>query len=255
MMSAVMICTSSCAACNFASLLTFTSNARMTAYSGRFFSFMMAAFLMSFLWTSPMPTSKTGIFMSWRKDSSASRDPRVLAFTYTPSGCFSKSARMLSKPSLTSSFISSTSSSGPTTKSSVPAIASSRPGAQILTPIDVLIWVWCMYSFLTRISFMGCGVKSARMVVTIAPPIPAMTIWSPSRKVPFTRITSIVVPRPSMFLTSITVHWSSSCTSSLLLRRLWLRCRSWYRRSGTPSPVSALVGMMETQERGSSFSQ
>mmetsp|Transcript_92285 Transcript_92285/g.287641 ORF Transcript_92285/g.287641 Transcript_92285/m.287641 type:complete len:228 (-) Transcript_92285:674-1357(-) len=214
MMSAVKTCTSSCLACVMASLLTLTSKQRMTAYSGRFLSFMIAAFFTSFLWTSPMPTSKTGIFMSPRKDKRASKEPSVLAFTYTPSACFSNSLRTLSKPSSTSSFSSSMSSSGPTTRSSVPATASSRPGAQIFTPMDKLIDAWWTYSPFTRISFMGFGVRSARMVVTMGPFMPAMTIWSPSRSVPFTRTTSMVVPRPSMFFTSMTVHCSSSFTSS-----------------------------------------
>ena len=58
----------------------------------------------------------------------------------------------------------------------------------------------------TRISFMGCGVNKALIVVTIGPPRPAKTIVSPSRRVPFKSTTSIVVPKPSMFFTSITVH-------------------------------------------------
>ena len=35
------------------------------------------------------------------------------------------------------------------TSNSVPATASSRPGAEIFTPIDVLICAWCTYSFLS----------------------------------------------------------------------------------------------------------
>mmetsp|Transcript_117878 Transcript_117878/g.313578 ORF Transcript_117878/g.313578 Transcript_117878/m.313578 type:complete len:255 (+) Transcript_117878:739-1503(+) len=254
-MSAVKICTSSCFAWLMASVLTLTSKQRITANSGFFFSFMIAAFFTSFLCTSPIPTSKTGIFMSTKKLRSASSEPSVLALTYTPSGCFSNSAKTLSKPSDTSSLSSSISSSGPTTRSSVPATASSKPGAQIFTPMDMLICWWWTYSPFTRISFMGCGVRSARMVVTMGPLMPAITIWSPSRSVPLTRTTSIVVPRPSMFLTSMTVHCNSSFTSSLAPICVCVRVSSWNNRSGTPSPVSALVGTIETVLRGSSFSQ
>mmetsp|Transcript_62284 Transcript_62284/g.157398 ORF Transcript_62284/g.157398 Transcript_62284/m.157398 type:complete len:234 (-) Transcript_62284:3037-3738(-) len=222
MMSAVMICTSSVAACFTASGFTFTSKARITAYSGCFFSFMMHAFLTSFFCTSPMPMSKTGIFMSDKKESKASKEPKVLAFTYTPAGSFSIDCKMLAssgskQASSISAFTSSRSSSGPTTRSSLPAMASSKPGAQILMPMDVLIFSWCTYSLFTRISFIGCGVSKARIVVTIGPLMPAMTIWSPFRKVPFTRMTSIVVPRPSMFFTSMTVHVNSSSLTSISL--------------------------------------
>mmetsp|Transcript_13234 Transcript_13234/g.20967 ORF Transcript_13234/g.20967 Transcript_13234/m.20967 type:complete len:249 (-) Transcript_13234:2689-3435(-) len=247
MISAVKMATSSDIACLVASAFTFTSKARITAYSF-FFSFMMEAFFTSFLWTSPMPTSKTGIFISARKPSSASKDPKVLALTYTPTGCFSKPLRMLSKVSSTCSLSSSMSSSGPTTSISEPATASSRPGAQIFTPIDVLIFAWWTYSPLTLISFMGCGVSSARMVVTIGPFMPAKTIWSPSFSVPLTSTTSMVVPRPSMFFTSMTVHCSSPVHSSFSDMRFCVSFRSMKRRSGTPSPVRALVGMMDTAD-------
>mmetsp|Transcript_55092 Transcript_55092/g.159528 ORF Transcript_55092/g.159528 Transcript_55092/m.159528 type:complete len:270 (+) Transcript_55092:1025-1834(+) len=102
---------------------------------------------------------------------------------------------------------------------------------------------------------MGCGVSNARIVVTMGPPIPANTIWSPSFNVPLTRMTSMVVPRPSMFLTSMTVHCNSSSISSLSAITSCVLFKAMYRRSGTPSPVNALVGTMDTWEVGSSFSQ
>mmetsp|Transcript_111854 Transcript_111854/g.316420 ORF Transcript_111854/g.316420 Transcript_111854/m.316420 type:complete len:202 (+) Transcript_111854:774-1379(+) len=201
-----MICTSSCCACIIAPLFTFTSKPRMTEYSGLCFSLSMAAFLTSFLCTSPMPMSKTGIFISLRKDSNASSEPSVLAFTSTPSVCLSKPARMLSRLAPTCSLSSSASSPGPTTRSSVPATAPSRPGAQTLTPAAAQTWACRAQAPLARACPAGTGVWSARTVARIGPPMPATTIWSPSCRVPLTRITSIVVPRPSTFLTSITVH-------------------------------------------------
>ena len=53
--------------------------------------------------------------------------------------------------------------------SSAPAMAYSSPGAEILIPIAPLISLWCMYSALTLISFIGCGVKRALTCVTMAP--------------------------------------------------------------------------------------
>lgn len=65
---------------------------------------------------------------------------------------------------------------------------------------------------------MGWGVSKARIVVTIGPLKPDSTIVSPTCKVPFTKITSIVVPRPSITLTSRTVHSNSSFSLSLFLK-------------------------------------
>ncbi len=58
---------------------------------------------------------------------------------------------------------------------------------------------------LTRNSFSGCGISKPLIVVVIGPSVPATTILSPSFTFPLTRITSIVVPRPWIALTSITV--------------------------------------------------
>ena len=61
----------------------------------------------------------------------------------------------------------------------------------------------------TRNSRRGCGVKSARTVVTMGPSIPHSTILSDSLITPFDKMTSIVVPSPSMTFTSSMVHSSS----------------------------------------------
>jgi hypothetical protein len=59
---------------------------------------------------------------------------------------------------------------------------------------------------LTRNSFIGCGISSERICVTIAlPSDEARTTVSPSLRRPFTRMQSIVVPRPVMAFTSSTV--------------------------------------------------
>jgi len=48
---------------------------------------------------------------------------------------------------------------------------------------------------------MGCGVRTERICVTIAPSIPPVTMVSPSFNWPFTKITSMVVPRPGSAFT------------------------------------------------------
>ena len=87
------------------------------------------------------------------------------------------------------------------TYSEIPASAFSRSLAAIFTPWAPTTSLWVTYWFLTRSSFRGWGMRRALTCATIGPSIPAKTIVSPSRRVPFTRMTSIVVPRPGRALT------------------------------------------------------
>mmetsp|Transcript_36534 Transcript_36534/g.91434 ORF Transcript_36534/g.91434 Transcript_36534/m.91434 type:complete len:258 (-) Transcript_36534:1614-2387(-) len=257
MISAHMIRTPRCSASLRASLSILTSNASMVANSGCPFSFITDAFLTSILLTVPMLTQKTGILESLRKARRASSEPSVDAMTYTPLPDRSTDLNMSLMSAMTSSFKSSiiSSSSGSTTNSDVPATASSRPCAEILTPIAACICLWWMYSPLTRSSFSGCGVRRALMFVTIGPLIPHTMMVSPSCSVPLTRITSIVVPRPSMFLTSRMVHCSSSLYTMALVMMSCVSLTSSMSRSGMPSPVMALVGATLTFLRKSGLSQ
>mmetsp|Transcript_6939 Transcript_6939/g.12774 ORF Transcript_6939/g.12774 Transcript_6939/m.12774 type:complete len:210 (+) Transcript_6939:619-1248(+) len=208
MISAVKMVTPISAAICLASAFAVTSNARITAYSSRC-SRMTAAFITSFLWTGPIASPDTGTLLSSRKHKRASREPSVLAWTYTPFPEGSTRDRMEARSDIHSSLRSSTSSLGPQTSSCVPATAWSSPLAVILTPIAALISLWWTYSDLTRISFIGGGVRRARIEVTMGPCKPHITIVSPSRSTPLTKTTSMVVPRPSTFLTSSTVHCRS----------------------------------------------
>lgn len=63
-------------------------------------------------------------------------------------------------------------------------------------PIVPLILLCLTYSLLTLLSFRGCGVKMALIVVTIGPFIPQTTITSPTLNSPLNNITSIVTPKP-----------------------------------------------------------
>lgn len=107
---------------------------------------------------------------------------------------------------------------------------------------------------LTRSSRNGWGVNNARTFVAIAPSIPHTTIRSPSRMTPFDRMTSIVVPIPSMTLTSRTVHSSSEIYIKRSVIRCWVSWMSSMIMSGTPSPVMAEVGTRETVRPRSLFS-
>jgi hypothetical protein len=102
-----------------------------------------------------------------------------------------------------------------------------------------------MYSFLTLISFIGCGVIIALILVSIIPLYPDSNIRSPSFKVPETNITSIVVPRPSIFLTSKTVQFNSVLYSSLYLSFVVVYFITTPNKSGIPSPVTPEVGIIE----------
>ena len=99
---------------------------------------------------------------------------------------------------------------------------------------------------LIRSSRSGCGVSRARICVTIGPFKPQTTILSPSLKIPFDKMTSMVVPRPSMTLTSKTVHSNSDKYINLSLILCWVRFTNNMIMSGTPSPVCADVGTKET---------
>eukprot|EP00659_Diplonema_papillatum_P000807 gene806-biopygen827 len=192
MMSAVKMVISSLSANSCASFVTATSKQRITAYFGCF-SFIPTTRMIVFLCRSPTPTVETGILLSCKNTSSASRAPRVDAWTATPKSPW---VRLMTVPSsrMTSSCSSSMSSPSFTTSMGVPGTASSRPVAAILIPWAALMALWWMYSPFTRISFIGCGVSNARTCVTIGPFNPQMRIVSPSRSVPLTRMTSMVTP-------------------------------------------------------------
>ena len=140
------------------------------------------------------------------------------------------------------------------TTSEVPATASSRFCATTFMPMAARISSWSMYMVLVRSSRIGCGVFSARICVTTGPFIPHSTMVSPTRSLPSTRITSSVVPRPSITFFSSTVAFTSSVT----VRRFCMYCcdrrTSSASRSGMPSPDTAEVGTSEMVFRGSSFS-
>lgn len=135
------------------------------------------------------------------------------------------------------------------TSKGVPATAYSRPGADILTPLAAIISSWYKNSFLTLISFMGCGVRRALTFVTIGPLNPKSTIWSSFFIFPSTKMQSIVVPCPSTIFTSITVQLNLDLETLirflmlLMLRLYWTRMESI---SGSPSPVMPEVGINET---------
>ena len=95
---------------------------------------------------------------------------------------------------------------------------------------------------LTRISTSGCGVSNERIVVTIGPPRPHTTIVSPSRNMPFTRITSIVVPRPSICFTSSTEHSNFGSSNKRFDIIVCVSCTNMYSKSGTPSPLQPQQG-------------
>lgn len=128
-----------------ASLSTGTSKHRMQAISCAFSSCGMTR-LTSFLCTGPMLIPETGILLSSRKESRASREPRVLAWTCTPTCVLEMRLSKSSKGFMISSIKSSSSSSGPHTRSLEPAIALSRSGATTLTPfaaLTSLLWTYC----------------------------------------------------------------------------------------------------------------
>mmetsp|Transcript_39834 Transcript_39834/g.98586 ORF Transcript_39834/g.98586 Transcript_39834/m.98586 type:complete len:260 (+) Transcript_39834:652-1431(+) len=259
MMSAVKIFTFRSLAMRAASSLTLTSNARMVAYSGRLRSCITLAPITSRLLTGPMAMPATGIFTAslFRNSSSASREPSVDACTYTPSPLLSTRAITPFMSDSASSLSSSMSSpaSASSTSMAVPATACSNPCATILTPIAPSMLLWCWYVPFTRISRIGCGVSSARMVVVMAPAKPATTMVCPSLSVPLMRMTSMVVPSPSSIFTSSTVHCTALMNCRRSFMRLCVRSHSRCIRSGMPSPECAEVGTTFTNLRGSGLFQ
>mmetsp|Transcript_773 Transcript_773/g.2549 ORF Transcript_773/g.2549 Transcript_773/m.2549 type:complete len:260 (-) Transcript_773:1154-1933(-) len=224
------------------------SKARITAYSGSRFSRITAARFTSFCWTSPTPASSTGMFLVCSMDSNASSFPSSLAFTRTPVSCRSKPAKAPWSSAWASCFSLSKLSSPPTMWRCVPATTVSKPAAKILVPMDLLTDGWLVYFGLARVSVIGWGVKRPLMVVTTGPPEPASTIRSPSRRQPFFKRTSAVMPRSFLppARTSNTTHSNSSRSSRLSTRRSCARLANRYRRSGIPCPVAALVGTKDT---------
>lgn len=89
--------------------------------------------------------------------------------------------------------------------------------------------------------------------MVIGPSVPAKTIVSPSLIVPFDRMTSIVVPKPSMILTSRMVHSSSPKNIKRSVIRSCVNLTSSLSMSGIPSPEMAEVGTTETVRRKSVF--
>jgi hypothetical protein len=75
---------------------------------------------------------------------------------------------------------------------------------------------------------------------------PHNTILSPSCNLPLDKMTSIVVPRPSITFTSRTVHSNSERYIKSLVIRFWVNFINKCKRSGTPSPVCADAGQRET---------
>lgn len=81
--------------------------------------------------------------------------------------------------------------------------------------------------------------------VTIGPLNPSKTIWSSFLIFPSTKRQSIVVPYPSIILTSITVHANLSFLTLILFEILGIvvaYLTSKDKISGTPSPVIPEVG-------------
>ena len=89
----------------------------------------------------------------------------------------------------------------------------------------------------------------------MGPEIPATTIVCPSRNVPLMRMTSIVVPRPSIIFTSSTVHCTASKNCSRSFMRVWVRSTRVWIRSGIPWAVIADVGTTLMNLRTSGLSQ
>ena len=85
--------------------------------------------------------------------------------------------------------------------------------------------------------------------------MPATTMVCPSRSVPLIRMTSMVVPRPSIIFTSSTVHCTASKNCRRSFMRVCVRSTSVWIRSGMPSPVMADVGTTLMNLRGSGLSQ
>lgn len=71
---------------------------------------------------------------------------------------------------------------------------------------------------------------------------PITRIVSFSLKTPFVKITSIVVPCPSILFTSMTTQFKVSLYSSLFFINKFVSLRRFYNISGIPSPECALVG-------------
>ena len=88
----------------------------------------------------------------------------------------------------------------------------------------------------------------------MGPAMPHTTIVSPSRSSPFTSTTSMVVPRPSIVLTSRIVACVCGVNMSRWLMSCCVSCTSSMSRSGTPSPVKAEVGTTLTLRLKLSFS-
>ena len=154
--------------------------------------------------------ARDGILLSERNCSNASREPSVDAWTKTPASLLLTVELSIEWRSAITSLQRASSSSavavGGTSRILLPATAFSRSVADSFTPRAALTILWWTNCPLMRISFMGWGVRMARIVVRMGPLRPQTAIRSPSRNTPFERMQSIVVPRPSITFTSRTVH-------------------------------------------------
>jgi hypothetical protein len=93
---------------------------------------------------------------------------------------------------------------------------------------------------------MGCVVNNARITVVITPLKPNKHTLSPSFKVPSTNITSIVVPKPSIFFTSKTVQANYYFNVIFSFKNYIEYFSITPNKSGIPSPVIPDVGTIET---------
>lgn len=127
-----------------------------------------------------------------------------------------------------------------------PATASSKSIASIFKPIEAYNTGWVRYSPFTLISFIGWGVNIAFTFVIIGPLKPYNTILSSLRRIPSTRIQSIVDPCPSNTLRSKTVQLNVSFTYIFFFKNIDVYFTITDNRSGIPSPVTPDVGITET---------
>src|SRR5690242_19004493 len=97
---------------------------------------------------------------------------------------------------------------------------------------------------------MGCGVRSARMLVALRPSRPHTTMRSPSCSTPFTRMTSIVVPRPSTTFTSSTVACSPPPHVSVRVLSCRHMRRAQYLEEVLGDDLLGELGLGELDEKG-----
>ena len=191
---------------------------------------------------SPISAFLIGIFSFFNSFTSASSEPIVSDLINTPFDSVS-----ILTESISDLMAAPTSSILPkATRIWDPASAPSRPGAAILIPEAATTFFTCLNFSSERISESGLGFKRARIFVEMGASLLPTTIVSPTFNSPSYNITSSVVPRPVSSLTSSTVPMPGP--TALYLRSFSRNfCASpikIIRRSGIPSPVFALTGMI-----------